>query len=85
MGSTNGVVPVYDGDGSDYGGLFTGDEGSKSGPEAAAFGGTPGDKYDSCHHRSCDTLGNVDPEVLETMADALTHATLAWCRAGTDD
>lgn len=45
----------------------------------------PGDKYDSCYHRSCDTLGNVDPEALETMADALMHATLASGEAGTDD
>lgn len=59
------------------GGLFTGDEEAKSGPEAAAHGGTPDLEYDPCYHRSCDTLDNVDADLLEDMADALMHAALA--------
>src|SRR5690606_32473407 len=55
------------------GGLFTGAEGIKSAEEAAIFGGEPGAPYDPCYHAECDTTSNIDPVVLEEMADAVAH------------
>lgn len=60
------------------GGLFTGAEDLKTVREAEIFGGTAGKPYDGCYHQSCDTLANVDPVVLEEMADAIAHATLTF-------
>lgn len=57
------------------GGLFTGAEGIKTEEEAAIFGGTAGEPYDPCYHSACDTNENLDPVVLEQMADAIAHAT----------
>ena len=83
-------TPFLDGD-SDYaaflkagipsGGLFTGDAGTKSGAEVQGFGGEAGVAYDSCYHESCDTIENVDTDLLEEMADALAHATIAFATA----
>jgi Zn-dependent M28 family amino/carboxypeptidase len=60
------------------GGLFTGAEGIKSEEQAAIFGGTAGEAYDPCYHAVCDTVDNIDPVVLEQMADAVAHATLTF-------
>ena len=56
------------------GGLFTGAEGVKDEQEAERFGGQAGAAYDTCYHRACDTLENVNLGVLEQMADAAAHA-----------
>ncbi len=60
------------------GGLFTGAEDIKSEEQAAIFGGTAGTPYDPCYHAACDTNANIDPVVLEEMADAVAHATLVF-------
>ncbi len=60
------------------GGLSTGAEDIKSAEEAAVFGGTAGLPYDPCYHAACDTTANVDPVVLEEMADAIAHSTLTF-------
>jgi Zn-dependent M28 family amino/carboxypeptidase len=60
------------------GGLFTGADGLKTEEEAEIFGGTANEPYDSCYHQACDTLDNVNPAVLEEMADAIAHATLTF-------
>lgn len=60
------------------GGLFTGAEGIKSQEEADIFGGTAGRAYDPCYHAACDTIANIDPVVLEEMADAIAHSTLTF-------
>jgi Zn-dependent M28 family amino/carboxypeptidase len=46
------------------GGLYTG-------ADEPASNGQP---HDNCYHRACDTIDNVDLEMLEQMADALTIA-----------
>ncbi|MGN6273412.1 MAG: M28 family peptidase [Protaetiibacter sp.] len=56
------------------GGLFTGAEGIKTDEEAAVFGGTAGEPYDPCYHQACDTTDNIDPAVLDEMADGVAHA-----------
>ena len=60
------------------GGLFTGAEGIKTAEEAATYGGFVGEQYDPCYHAACDTIANIDLEVLEEMADAAAHATLTF-------
>jgi aminopeptidase S len=80
----------FDG-GSDYdafmnegipvGGLFTGDVGIKSASEAAVYGGTADKAYDPCYHASCDTIENVDENVIAVMSDAVAHATQTLAQA----
>ncbi|MGW6174997.1 M20/M25/M40 family metallo-hydrolase [Arthrobacter sp. NPDC055138] len=60
------------------GGLFTGAEEIKTDEQAAIYGGTAGEAYDPCYHQACDTVENVDPVVLEQMADAIAHTTLTF-------
>jgi Peptidase family M28 len=57
------------------GGLFTGAEGRKTAEQAARYGGTAGQPFDSCYHQSCDTLGNVNRTILDQNADAVAWAT----------
>ena len=56
------------------GGLFTGSGEIKTAAQARLFGGTAGEPFDPCYHRPCDTLANVDFDVVEEMADAAAHA-----------
>jgi Zn-dependent M28 family amino/carboxypeptidase len=60
------------------GGLFTGAEDIKSNEEAELFGGTAGEAYDPCYHEACDTLSNVNREVLGQMTDAAAHAIVVF-------
>ncbi len=60
------------------GGLFTGAEDIKSAEQQAIYGGTAGDAYDPCYHAACDDIENINPLVLEQMADAIAHATLTF-------
>lgn len=60
------------------GGQFTGAEGIKTAEEAAVFGGTAGLAYDKCYHAECDNIENIDPGVLEEMADAIAHSALTF-------
>jgi Zn-dependent M28 family amino/carboxypeptidase len=52
-------------------GLHTGAGGPKSAAQASLFGGAPDRPYDPCYHRACDTIENIDPEVLEENTRAL--------------
>ena len=60
------------------GGLFSGAEGEKTPEQAAVYGGTAGEPYDSCYHAACDTTANVNDVVLEQMADAVAYTTWYW-------
>ncbi len=60
------------------GGLFSGAEGVKTAEQAAVYGGTAGEPYDACYHAACDTIGNVNTEVLDQMADAVAYTTWYW-------
>jgi Zn-dependent M28 family amino/carboxypeptidase len=55
-------------------GLYTGAGGAKSENEAGLFGGVAGRPYDPCYHRACDTIGNIDRELLEQNTRALERA-----------
>ena len=53
------------------GGLFTGADMIKTASEVESYGGIEGDYEDQCYHRACDDTGNINPEVLDEMADAI--------------
>jgi Zn-dependent M28 family amino/carboxypeptidase len=63
------------------GGLFTGAEGLKSEEEAAMFGGTAGEPYDSCYHGSCDDLGNVSRAAMKANSAAIWHLVKKYARS----
>ncbi len=81
---------VFDG-GSDYepfvkngipsGGLFSGDVESKTKAQAQAYGGVAGKDLDSCYHKACDTIKNINPELLKEMSGALAYATVTFAMA----
>jgi Zn-dependent M28 family amino/carboxypeptidase len=66
------------------GGLFSGAEGIKTAEEAAIYGGTAGEPYDSCYHQACDTINNLNTKALNELGDAAAHATwtLAKSKSG---
>jgi Zn-dependent M28 family amino/carboxypeptidase len=66
------------------GGLFSGAEGKKTEAQAAVYGGTAGEAYDSCYHAACDDIDNLNPKALAELGDAAAHAvlTLALTKTG---
>ena len=58
------------------GGLFTGAEQAKSAYEETLYGGMAGDAYDACYHQNCDTIENLDLDMLDDMAGAASDATM---------
>ncbi len=61
------------------GGTFTGAEGTKTSAQAQKWGGTAGQAYDRCYHRSCDTLSNINATALDRNADVIAYA--LWASA----
>ncbi|MFS8103037.1 M28 family metallopeptidase [Lentzea alba] len=61
------------------GGTFTGAEGIKTSAQAQKWGGTAGQAYDRCYHRSCDTTSNVNATALDRNADVIAYA--LWATA----
>lgn len=57
------------------GGLFTGAGSTKTAEQAEKWGGTAGEAFDSCYHRSCDDMGNIDETALDRMTDTAAFAT----------
>jgi Zn-dependent M28 family amino/carboxypeptidase len=66
------------------GGLFSGAEGVKTAEQAALYGGTAGQPYDSCYHQACDTVNNLSTKALAELGDGVAHSvwTLAKSRSG---
>jgi Zn-dependent M28 family amino/carboxypeptidase len=66
------------------GGLFSGAEGVKTVAQAAVYGGTAGEPYDSCYHQACDTVNNLNTKALFELGDGAAHAiwTLAKSKTG---
>ncbi|MCR3748530.1 M28 family metallopeptidase [Lentzea californiensis] len=61
------------------GGTFTGAEQTKTTAQARKWGGTAGQAYDRCYHRSCDTTSNVNVTALDRNADVIAYA--LWATA----
>ena len=55
-------------------GLYTGADRPKSEADARLFGGVAGRPNDSCYHQACDTVDNINRDVLEENARALIRA-----------
>jgi aminopeptidase S len=53
------------------GGVYSGDAGIKSPEQAALWGGQAGSPFDPCYHQACDTIANINRDVLGRMTDAL--------------
>jgi Zn-dependent M28 family amino/carboxypeptidase len=60
------------------GGLFTGAEEEKTERQQEVYGGTAGEPYDSCYHKVCDDISNLNIEALNEMSDGVAHATLTY-------
>jgi Zn-dependent M28 family amino/carboxypeptidase len=58
-------------------GLYTGAERPKSEADARLFGGTAGRPNDPCYHQACDTVDNINRDVLDQNARALMRAVTA--------
>jgi Zn-dependent M28 family amino/carboxypeptidase len=58
------------------GGVHSGFDGIKTAEQAEVYGGTAGVAYDPNYHQPGDTLGNVNLNVLDQLADAAAHATV---------
>jgi aminopeptidase S len=59
------------------GGAENGDAEDKTRKQAEAWGGQAGKPYDRCYHEPCDTIDNVNREVLNhymrALAGTLAH------------
>src|SRR5882762_85891 len=55
-------------------GLYTGASGAKSAEQAGVFGGVADRPFDPCYHRACDTIDNINREVLDENTRALMRA-----------
>ncbi|WP_223770568.1 M20/M25/M40 family metallo-hydrolase [Streptomyces huiliensis] len=62
------------------GGLFSGADYIKTAAQARNWGGTAGKAFDSCYHRSCDTISNIDDKALGTNSTAIAGA--VWKLSG---
>jgi Zn-dependent M28 family amino/carboxypeptidase len=62
-------------------GLYTGASGRKSEKETELFGGEASRPYDPCYHRACDTIENINRDILEQNTRALVRALRAAANA----
>ena len=81
LGAYSTDIASFKGRGIPSIGLYTGSGELKRDEHAAVFGGTAGQPYDSCYHRACDALANVNPSLVGEMSDALTDAIRAVAAA----
>jgi aminopeptidase S len=78
-GVTNPEVIEFVGDdetpfieaGIPVGGAENGDDEKKTAAQAEAWGGQAGEPYDRCYHTACDTIENVNRNVLDHYLGAL--------------
>ncbi len=59
--------------GVQVGGLFSGADYTKTSTQAAQWGGTAGQPFDSCYHSSCDTINNINDTALDHNSDAISY------------
>jgi Zn-dependent M28 family amino/carboxypeptidase len=57
------------------GGLFTGAEVLKTMEERKIFGGLANTAYDPCYHQACDTIENINTQVLNEMSQCVAEVT----------
>lgn len=62
--------------------MYSGGETIKTTPQAQKWGGTAGQAFDACYHRSCDTISNVNSTALDRNLDMIGH--MVWLYADKD-
>ena len=90
-GVTNPEVIEFVGDdespfieaGIPVGGAESGDDEEKTARQAKAWGGQAGEVYDRCYHQACDTIDNVNRDLLDHYLRAIA-GTLAHFATSTD-
>ena len=65
------------------GGAESGDDEEKTARQAKAWGGQAGEVYDRCYHEACDTIDNVNHDMLDHYLRAIA-GTLAHFATSTD-
>jgi len=60
--------------GAPVGGIYTGSSEGLWDEAFHTFGGVLGEPLDACYHQACDTIDNVDVELLEHSGKAAAHA-----------
>ena len=65
------------------GGAESGDDEEKTRKQAKAWGGQAGEVYDPCYHQACDTIDNVNRDLLDHYMRAIA-GTLAHFATSTD-
>ncbi len=65
------------------GGAESGDDEVKTGKQAKSWGGQAGEVYDPCYHAACDTIDNVNRDMLDHYMRAIA-GTLAHFATSTD-
>jgi len=65
------------------GGAESGDDEEKTTRQAKAWGGEAGEVYDRCYHEACDTIDNVNRDLLDHYLRAIA-GTLAHFATSTD-
>ena len=63
-------------------GMYSGGETTKTSAQAQKWGGTAGQAFDPCYHRSCDTISNVNSTALDRNLDMIGH--MVWLYADKD-
>lgn len=63
-------------------GMYSGGETIKTSAQASKWGGTAGQAFDPCYHRSCDTTSNVSTTALDRNLDMIGH--MVWLHADKD-
>ena len=63
-------------------GMYSGGETTKTAAQAQKWGGTAGQAFDPCYHRSCDTISNVNTTALDRNLDMIGH--MVWLYADKD-
>jgi aminopeptidase S len=63
-------------------GMYSGGEDIKTSAQAQKWGGTAGQAFDPCYHRSCDTMANVNSTALDRNLDMIGH--MVWLYADHD-
>jgi aminopeptidase S len=65
------------------GGAESGDDEEKTARQAKAWGGEAGEVYDPCYHQACDTIDNINRDMLDHYLRAIA-GTLAHFATSTD-
>ena len=59
-------------------GIYSGGDETKTSAQAQKWGGTAGQDFDACYHRSCDTIDNIDLTSLDRGADLIGAMTYRY-------